>query len=215
MEEYTIERVTEAINILYNNHEAQKKSQANTWLDAFLASSNAWSVAFHLLQHPSVEVSYFCANLLLTKVHRDWNQLDASGKSFFEKSINEKLALHSSNPSSPPLVLNRLCLVASAIALRLRESSTVDAGRSNQLKSVDSLVQYAVQLLQSATYDDKGFHSSVVALQILLALAEETEHLDSGFRAQAIETLTVSQHFSAPKLKAFSGVSSPKNLKKE
>jgi hypothetical protein len=54
------------------------QEQANSWLNGFSRSSEAWQACMQLLE-PSErpEVSFFCANMLLSKVRAEWHKLSA------------------------------------------------------------------------------------------------------------------------------------------
>ena len=65
----------QAIQALFGKDAAQQQ-HANRWLQEVSATDAAWGAVLELLQpqHP-VEVQYFCANVLLTKVHTSWGGL--------------------------------------------------------------------------------------------------------------------------------------------
>lgn len=52
------------------------QQQANAWLTSFAATPDAWASAASLLGagYPQ-EVSFFCANILLSKVRQEWSHL--------------------------------------------------------------------------------------------------------------------------------------------
>jgi hypothetical protein len=54
------------------------QEQANSWLNSFSRSPEAWQACMQLLE-PSErpEVCFFCANMLLSKVRTDWHKLSA------------------------------------------------------------------------------------------------------------------------------------------
>lgn len=62
-----------AINALYSN---QDLAQANAWLNAFSQTPAAWEACLQLLDPAErPEVTFFCANLLLSKVRSEWHKL--------------------------------------------------------------------------------------------------------------------------------------------
>eukprot|EP00850_Spirogloea_muscicola_P026970 SM013283S27072 [mRNA] locus=s13283:41:378:+ [translate_table: standard] len=52
---------------MYSDPSPARKAEANLWLSALAASSAAWPLGLQLLESESVEVRYFCANMLLSK----------------------------------------------------------------------------------------------------------------------------------------------------
>lgn len=66
-----------AVSALYGGA-GQQLSSANAWLNAFSKTPEAWGACIELLT-PSErpEVTFFCANLLLSKVRSEWHKLSA------------------------------------------------------------------------------------------------------------------------------------------
>jgi hypothetical protein len=65
----------QALSALFSlDSEAQQ--QANSWIQTFAAKPEAWNAALTLIDsHQAPEVSFFCANLLLSKTRSEWLQL--------------------------------------------------------------------------------------------------------------------------------------------
>lgn len=58
------------------------QEQANSWLNGFSRSPEAWQACMQLLEPTErPEVSFFCANMLLSKVRADWHKLSADQQS--------------------------------------------------------------------------------------------------------------------------------------
>lgn len=67
----------QAICSLYGSCSAgQDQARANAWLNSFSQTPAAWEACLQLLE-PSErpEVTFFCANLLLSKVRAEWHKL--------------------------------------------------------------------------------------------------------------------------------------------
>jgi hypothetical protein len=62
--------VVGAINALYTSDDASTRKQADSWLETWQASPEAWTVANTILHDPNSrpEFTYFCAQTLKTKV---------------------------------------------------------------------------------------------------------------------------------------------------
>jgi len=67
-----MEQVLAAIHTLFHGADQNACAQANEWLTRFQQTSDAWSTALQLLQHPSSEVQFFGAGILYTKAKSDW-----------------------------------------------------------------------------------------------------------------------------------------------
>lgn len=66
----------QAIAALYAGIGGESQQQANQWLNAFTAQPQAWDACLELLDPAqSAEVVFFCANMLLTKVRKEWHKL--------------------------------------------------------------------------------------------------------------------------------------------
>ena len=74
----TSENVLMAINVLYGGQISQQ-SAASAWLSNVQTSPHAWQVALELLAKQSaLEVHFFAANMLLSKVRNEWTRLQPS-----------------------------------------------------------------------------------------------------------------------------------------
>ena len=66
----------QAIAALYAGIGGEAQQQANQWLNSFSAQPQAWDACLELLDpQQSAEVCFFCANMLLTKVRKEWHKV--------------------------------------------------------------------------------------------------------------------------------------------
>jgi hypothetical protein len=66
-----------AITALYGGV-GEAQLQANQWLNTFSQQPQAWDACLELLDpsgREGAEASFFCANMLLSKVHKEWHKL--------------------------------------------------------------------------------------------------------------------------------------------
>lgn len=50
----------------------QSQATANAWISEFSATHDAWSSAQALLEDPQEQISFFAANILLSKTRKEW-----------------------------------------------------------------------------------------------------------------------------------------------
>ncbi|CAI5527967.1 unnamed protein product, partial [Closterium sp. Naga37s-1] len=121
-------QVVEAVSILYTDPSPDRKSQANAWLTSFAATPAAWGVAASLVESAqSMEVRYFCANLLLSKARSDLSALPPDSGAELGAHLLRLVASYMTNSSVPPVVLSRVCLVVAAVALRSANQHALNA----------------------------------------------------------------------------------------
>ncbi|CAI5483395.1 unnamed protein product [Closterium sp. Yama58-4] len=121
-------QVVEAVSILYTDPSPDRKSQANAWLTSFAATPAAWGVAASLVESAqSMEVRYFCANLLLSKARSDLGALPPDSRAELGAHLLRLVASYMTNSSVPPVVLSRVCLVVAAVALRSANQHALNA----------------------------------------------------------------------------------------
>ena len=83
----TKENVLLAIKVLYDGPSDQQ-SAASSWLNTVTNAAQAWHIAWALLGEPcSVEVHFFAANMLLTKVRHDWKRLAPNDQTSLISSV--------------------------------------------------------------------------------------------------------------------------------
>ena len=86
-------------------------------------SQEAWAVALSMLQAPSSDVQFFAANLLYTKVQREWTRVPAEDATRFSATLLAMLqrAAATAAPPQPPLfapqVQRRICLALAAASV--------------------------------------------------------------------------------------------------
>lgn len=76
-----------ALNALYGFDQAQQQA-ANIWLNDFAKNPAAWQVGLDMLTPASpTEPMFFCANMLLDKVRREWGKLSQDQRSHLTQSL--------------------------------------------------------------------------------------------------------------------------------
>ncbi len=65
-------QLLQALQALYRSEDPKLKEQANTWLEQWQQSTEAWSVSDAVLHDPAstMEAQFFCAQTLRAKVRR-------------------------------------------------------------------------------------------------------------------------------------------------
>ncbi|GJP44351.1 hypothetical protein CLOM_g3730 [Closterium sp. NIES-68] len=108
----TLLRVLEA---LYQTTDRSTRREASKWLEAFQQSMEAWQISDRLLhdESSSMEVRYFCAQTLRTKVQRDFEELPPGSTASLRASLLELLAKFRNGPAA---VRTQLCLAIAALA---------------------------------------------------------------------------------------------------
>ena len=147
--------------------DSAQQRQADTWLNSFSGTREAWEVALGLLQHPRTEVAYFAACILLTKVRREWRSLSPQERAALSAATSGALL----PAASRPLVAQRLCLVLAA------------AGARSAPPEAAQFVHQALSLGSSAG------GSLPLSLTLLRALAEEAEETAPAKRAALLTPL--------------------------
>jgi hypothetical protein len=86
------------------------QEQANSWLNSFSRSLEAWQACMQLLE-PSErpEVCFFCANMLLSKVRTDWHKLSAEQQTQIGAVIRWVRQLYASGTSHISIVVAGCC----------------------------------------------------------------------------------------------------------
>ncbi|CAI5502615.1 unnamed protein product [Closterium sp. Naga37s-1] len=108
----TLLRVLEA---LYQTTDRSTRREASKWLEAFQQSMDAWQISDRLLhdESSSMEVRYFCAQTLRTKVQRDFEELPQGSTPSLRASLLGLLAKFRNGPAA---VRTQLCLAIAALA---------------------------------------------------------------------------------------------------
>lgn len=77
----------------------QQQQQANEWLNTFSKQPEAWSTALDLLDpQQSPECSFFCANMLLTKVRAEWHKLSDEQRTHISNTARCAFAMPQGRP---------------------------------------------------------------------------------------------------------------------
>ncbi|KAG7388866.1 hypothetical protein PHYPSEUDO_011700 [Phytophthora pseudosyringae] len=91
MAENALPMVMNAVQALYGMEGAARQREANEFLNTFAASDAAWGVGFQLLQDETLalppEALFFAANMLHTKVRKEWVRLSAEQKAAMTASL--------------------------------------------------------------------------------------------------------------------------------
>eukprot|EP00644_Phytophthora_capsici_P008547 jgi/Phyca11/16464/fgenesh1_pg.PHYCAscaffold_20_\ len=91
MEENPLPTVLGAVQAFYGMEGASRQREANEFLNNFAASDAAWGVALQLLQDETLELPpetlFFAANMLHTKVRKEWVRLPAEQKAAMTVSL--------------------------------------------------------------------------------------------------------------------------------
>eukprot|EP00897_Mesotaenium_endlicherianum_P008044 jgi/Mesen1/7268/ME000373S06327 len=196
MEAYTPGQVAEAITMLYSDPNHLRKAEANAWLTAVAETNAAWGVGLNLLEAGSVEVRYFCANMLLRKVHSEWSFASPDLRAEITAHLCAKLAAYMAAPGAPPVVVNRVCLVVAAIAERSPPHAAAAAGglpggEQGMTLNTSGLISNALQAAAAAPGGEVGEQTIAVVLALLQAIAEESEQLDRMRRTPVLVAMQV------------------------
>lgn len=118
----------QAVVALFSSTSEKERSEANTWLMAYAATSEAWEGAHGLLSDSDEQVAYFGANLLFMKVRSEWHGLPEATKTAIYGAVRQVIVERSAaaGPEWSRLTpaLKRLCLVLAGAAVR---SSAVES----------------------------------------------------------------------------------------
>ncbi|KAE8977979.1 hypothetical protein PR003_g25879 [Phytophthora rubi] len=91
MAENPLPMVLSAVQALYGMEGAARQREANEFLNNFAASEAAWGVTFQLLEDETLalppEALFFAANMLHTKVRKEWVRLTAEQKAAMTASL--------------------------------------------------------------------------------------------------------------------------------
>ncbi|CAI5724231.1 unnamed protein product [Hyaloperonospora brassicae] len=91
MTEYSLAAVLSAVQALYNMEGAGRQREANEFLNTFAASDAAWSIGCQLLLDEMLvlplEALFFAANMLHTKIRKEWVQLSVETKEAIHVSL--------------------------------------------------------------------------------------------------------------------------------
>ncbi|GAQ80270.1 Nuclear transport receptor [Klebsormidium nitens] len=181
------DEVVAAIAALYGPGEPTLKAAANDLLTRFAASPNVWPVGLSLLDHTSVEVRYFAANMLLSKVRSEWHRTPPELRASLAQETGRCLFTLAGHPGAPWVVVNRLCLLTAAMACRTAENSA-----SQSSLTTTALLDSAFQTAAGATEGNPGASMQLsVALGLLQSLTEEVDQLGRERQVAAQERMSL------------------------
>lgn len=161
--EFTADKVEKAVIQFYQNTGHQQAAEINQYLISAQISKEAWSFCWELLQpNQAVEVQFFGANALHTKIARFWHEVPSDE---IETLRTQILQLVISYASGPQIVLTRLCVALASFLLQTMPERWPGA--------VNSIVNMFNQ------NNDQKDQNEMVLFKILRVLPEEyiTSHL--------------------------------------
>lgn len=165
-------QVQQAIVTLYGTSNQIDREHANQFLLAYVENEAAWRISLELLQTATVpQVQYFAANVLYTKVCRDWLQLQdqtivssLSGAliTFLKRSVGSEMAA-----GMERIVILRVCLALAALSIKLQDGLV-------------TILQEAFHFLGGSPEGvaNTPLASSMVGLCLIRSLPEEIEKVD-------------------------------------
>lgn len=109
----SVEQLVAAVGTLYGS-DPVSANDANAWLQQVAASPQAWELCLRVLAAPAhgQETLYFAANVLLSKVRREWGDLPQDTRTHLTQAMSGQLQ----GVAELPLVAERLCLALGAAA---------------------------------------------------------------------------------------------------
>jgi len=115
-------QLQEVLQALYHNADPAARDGANSKLEQWQNSQEAWQVSHSVLQDDSagLESHYFAAQTLRTKVQRDFEELPAEAAQSLRDSLVTLLLKYS---QGRPQVRTQLCVALAALSLHLPSSS--------------------------------------------------------------------------------------------
>ncbi len=120
-EQQGIQAVMQALNTLYTDPNNQAKAAANTWLQNFQQTSEAWQTANSLLlaSELPLEPRLFAAQTFRTKIIFDLEQVPPPQRIALRDTLLTALSAYASGPR---VIQTQLSLALSGLALQLDES---------------------------------------------------------------------------------------------
>lgn len=120
-EQQAVQAVMQALNTLYTDPNNQAKASANTWLQNFQQTSEAWQTANSLLlaSELPIEPRLFAAQTFRTKIIFDLEQVPAPQRIALRDTLLTALSAYASGPR---VIQTQLSLALAGLALQLDES---------------------------------------------------------------------------------------------
>ncbi|XP_052776620.1 importin-13-like [Mya arenaria] len=155
--EFTAENVEKAVNNFYCN--ASMQQEVHRWLTAAQVSPQAWSFCWNLLSpEKGLQVQYFGASCLHTKISRYWQEVPADQIGTLRSQLLEQVAV---SATGPKLILTRLCVALSSLAIQLMPDAWPNC--------IDELIV----ILQNDSSPLSSTQRCTVLLEIFTVLPEE------------------------------------------
>ncbi|CAO1619937.1 unnamed protein product [Parajaminaea phylloscopi] len=151
-----LQAVMQALESLYKNPDKAAKDSANSWLQAFQKTPEAWQTANSLLlaQDLPIEPRLFAAQTFRTKTTHDLDQVPASARQSLRDTLLTALAAYSSGPR---VIQTQLCLTLSGLALQMTDAEWPDVVKDltsrfgNDPASVGILLEFLTVLPEEVT----------------------------------------------------------------
>lgn len=141
-------------------------SDTHVALNAFVETPQCWTATIDLLDYADLQVRYFVANLLYTKVRKNWAQLDDAGMRHilahmgaYVVTVNSRM--HATGNNSDKAFLSRLVLIMCAIYIRCPDG-----------------FNSFFRIIADLTKDPTALHNLLLGLELLALFPEEVESSD-------------------------------------
>ena len=180
-----VAQYVDAVTAVYSpSATPENKTQANTWLQQFSTTKNAWGVCQQIITSttqpkPTTTMMFFTLNILYNKIKREWVSVAANQKQIITSSLFQlardiaKFSNHNNNNDANNFEhmdnnsMSRLCLCLCSIA-------------SFQPNGVEIIVQLAKELFQQVP---RGL---LISLEALVSIIDEVKESDQ-VRAQSLD----------------------------
>ena len=163
--------LAQAVAVLYGAHDSEQRNRANEWLNRFSQGREAWQASLDLVgvnNGHSVEVQFFAANLLHSKVRKDILSLNGDERKGVIQLVRSKLQ---------SILSLEYAIVKERVAFALTVGCVL-------CTCPELVLEFATGLL--------ALENSVcdkLALLMLSLLAEEAENLDRNRRQVFVQLL--------------------------
>ena len=166
-----------AVSVLYGRTtSAEEKRQANEWLNAFATTLDAWEASLaHIAPGFELNVQFFAANMLLTKVKKEWRTLSEDQRRGVLAAVRGRLQAALQEETAQAREDARL--VRERLAMALTTGAILSGDPSFALAD-------AAQLLSAG-----NSHCDRYALLMLTTAAESADGLDRAQRQGVCTTL--------------------------
>ncbi|KAL6064848.1 hypothetical protein QOT17_010569 [Balamuthia mandrillaris] len=155
--------VEQAIERLYSSGESsEQRVELNRSLLEFQGTQEAWSVAAELLaSSTSVQVLFFAAHTLYTKITLEWSLLAAEQQLSVRSMLCELIRrnLH----RGIPLVLSRLCLALAAVVVRSISNSDQQEQQHDSIRDIINIDPSGIAVLEVLEYIPEELSSAVMS----------------------------------------------------